>query len=143
MEWRIVVEPEKVPRRIDVNLPARESFFWPEETKLIAGTADGDSEEKMLQEDHCRQPIPLETFLKEMETRNEELAKREEPLVIKAELIAGRLYTGPMCVSPTGDTLGVASLRLRPAPFAHVHAHAPSPEPRCCQLLHSPARAGL
>ena len=141
MEWRIVVEPEKVPRRIDVNLPARESFFWPEETKLIAGTADGDSEEKMLQEDHRRQPIPLETFLKEMETRNEELAKREEPLVIKAELIAGRLYTGPMCVSPTRDLLGVASLRLRLAPFAHVHV--PPPEPRCCQLLHSPARAGL
>ena len=58
---------------------------WPEE-----------AEDKLPDRSRCRQRRPVAELEKEVVSRNEQLIKAGQPEVIKAELIAANLYTGPM-----------------------------------------------
>jgi len=77
IEWEIVVNPDKEKIK---------SLSYPERV----GLRDSHPQE-------CRQPRSLEVMLEAMEKNaNEQLRKANHAEMIAEELLAGRLYTGPM-----------------------------------------------
>eukprot|EP00854_Cymbomonas_tetramitiformis_P008462 gene8462-10056_t len=75
LEWEFVVSP----------LPG---WQYPCETL--------QAQQHARQAQHARQVIPLDTFLKVMETINIQLAAVGHTILLREEVIALRLYTGPM-----------------------------------------------
>ena len=76
LEWEIVTSPKK--KREEV---------YPERHGLRERSPD-----------HCRKFVPLKELKEIMESdTNRRLIKAEHAPMIEEELIAGRLYTGPMC----------------------------------------------
>jgi hypothetical protein len=71
-EWEVVVAP-----KASMTYPERDGFNR------------GDPE--------CRVPEGLDSYKREMEARNKQLAAAGHAPMVVEELVAGRLYTGPMC----------------------------------------------
>ena len=79
IEWSFVAEPAAVP-----------AGGWPAESKNhIISEGKGTR-------DIGRSPIPLETLLEAMRQKNAQLEAVGEPPLLDAEVISGRLYTGPL-----------------------------------------------
>lgn len=94
-EWIFVVEP-----------------FSDSGTRLIGREGWAvESIEKMADQSHCRKPEALEDVLRRGMPKNAALAKQGEPEVIMEEVVAARLYTGPVLSS------------TRPRPTRHLLPH--------------------
>lgn len=63
---------------------------WPHETKLEDAPLDSTEAEWR------REPHPPEKFVREMQTRNDQLVDLGAPPLIHLEFVCSRLYTGPM-----------------------------------------------
>ena len=59
-----------------------------------------EDESKLLDPSHRRRPQPLEHFLPAMEERNARLLAAKQPVLILAEVLGGRLYTGCASLCP-------------------------------------------
>eukprot|EP00966_Prymnesium_polylepis_P181175 4196501-Prymnesium_polylepis.2 len=101
-EWLYVVAAEATPAELNLER-------WPEESK-----------DKLPDRDRCRQRRPLANIEEAAEARNQQLEQANQPPLVKEELIAANLYTGPVCTA-TRDT------RLRPR-LSHLPA-APTRRP--------------
>jgi len=91
-EWLFVLEPT------DGGLRRAGREAWASE-----------AEEKLSDRSLCRKPEALEALLERCATKNELLAQQGEPEVIKEEVVAARLYTGPMFVKYNGVLRGLKS----------------------------------
>ena len=78
IEWYYVVDPQ-------AGLTQLQRASYPQETRDI-------------EDDHKRSanPSPLGELLPRLASKNGELRQRGEPELLEEELVAGRLYTGPM-----------------------------------------------
>ena len=54
---------------------------------------------RQMHPEWCRKPTALAVFEEKMRMKNEELERAGQTPLILEELIAGRLYTGPMCAA--------------------------------------------
>ena len=71
-----------------------------------------------------RRPVPIAAFMEEggrVETEaNSRLREGGHSLLILEEVLAGRLYTGPMCVAPPVETSSSGDLHVvGPCPGGH------------------------
>ena len=92
IEWKFVVEPET-------------PIKWPIEERLMNDEAN---------KGHMRKLLPVETLKKRMDARNRQLSALQADLMIWAEVVGGRLYTGPLFVKYNGILRGLDS-PVRPA----------------------------
>jgi len=70
---------------------------FPKALKRLGRTRWPRESDALLQDrSHCREPQPLERFVKAAEVRNRELERTHQPAIIREEIIAARLYTGPL-----------------------------------------------
>ena len=81
VEWLFVCDPEATPTQLNLEC-------WPKE-----------SEEKLSDRGRCRRRRPLVDILADAESRNQALEKANQPRLVKEEIVAANLYTGPVCVS--------------------------------------------
>ena len=85
-EWLFVADPESA----DVAA-------WPAERKELPTNAAP------------RRPLPLSTFDDEMEARNAQLRAQLQPELLDVELLAARMYTGPVFTKYNGVLRGLQS----------------------------------
>lgn len=79
-EWLFVCAPDFDHALSRLGLPR-----WPDESSEI-----------VRDRSRCRQPQPLERFVKAAEVLNRELERTHQPAIIREEIVAARLYTGPV-----------------------------------------------
>jgi len=94
LEWHYVVEP-----------------FTSKDTLARMGR-DGwasEAQDKLPDRSLCRQPEPLEIILARCKDLNARLATQGQPLVEKCEVVAARLYTGPLYVKYNAVLRGLHS----------------------------------
>eukprot|EP00966_Prymnesium_polylepis_P100437 2326441-Prymnesium_polylepis.1 len=77
-EWRFTTDDAATPEQLNLDR-------WPEE-----------SEETLKDRSHWRKRRPMHEIEKEAETRNEQLTRANQPKLIREEIIAANLYTGPV-----------------------------------------------
>ena len=77
-EWLYLCEDEATPEQLDMER-------WPYETV-----------EKLPDRSKCRRRRPLDDILHAAAPRNQELEKADQPPLVKAEIVAANLYTGPV-----------------------------------------------
>ena len=110
VEWLFVCDPEATAEQLNLEC-------WPEESK-----------EKLLDRSKCRRRRPLVDILAEAESRNQALEKANQPRLVKEELVAANLYTGPVRTA----TFSYSSLNR--------HDNAPFPDIAKCLKAYSPPR---
>ena len=91
VEWQFVAEPKATPETLGLS-------GWPKE-----------SEQKLPDRDRCRKRVSLEQLLEAAKERNAQLLKAKQPEVMKEEIVAANLYTGPMFVKYNGVLRGLRS----------------------------------
>lgn len=91
IEWRFVVEPMKPPEG-----------GWPFETKNTE-IEDGSGALRSIK----RATLGRDELLQRMQARNERLLEKGEPVLIEAELISARAYTGPLFFKYNGVLRGL------------------------------------
>ena len=131
IEWWFVIDPTR-ERLARLRLEQ-----WP---------AEGDS--KLPERRHRRRPVPLAKVEEERDRVNERLRTIEQPEMTRFELVAGRLYTGPLFVKYNsvlrggngsgGKFLSSQSVSLD-AECAHA-AEEPPPRPAPGSTLTAPCR---
>ena len=89
-EWRFVAEPQA-------------SDTWPVEENIkralreeTQGTASRASQDLLATGAKPRAVVPVAELEARMQTKNEQLEKLKEPLLIEEEIFGARLYTGPL-----------------------------------------------
>ena len=86
-EWLFVVDSEATPERLHLA-------HWPEEDVA-----------KLPDRSKCRTRRPLVELEQAAKSRNEELSKANQPPVIREEVVAANLYTGPVSLSHAATCL--------------------------------------
>ena len=92
LEWEIVVDPQPGKRYVCRTGLVLASATKGTATNLLSSAQTASPKEEWTR----RKAIPLEAFHQELAEKNRQLREMGQDQVLMLELIAGRLYTGPM-----------------------------------------------
>ena len=126
VEWHAVLDPEAGLKALSRREYLSETFGLADENhrglKALSRREYPSETFGLADENHRRKLKPLEHFLPALEKTNKSLIELKEPTVCEEELIAGRLYTGPMVRVPLSVPLILSLFSLsRSLSLSHTH----------------------